>query len=164
LKHDREVVAAFEEFFKPVEGQDATKEAVDAACKAVFEEAALQFGPQGIYVRGVLNADMQGVSFYYKRPTIGHRVGHFIPCQVHVPEDNAEASLESNDENTTSNDEDVPPGSSQDRGALLMTIASGLDEDQYTKSGRPEVSAINEALGDSGVRLFTADERDNLWK
>lgn len=170
MKHDRQVVAAFEEAFNPSE-EEVVQEVVDAACEAVFAKAAEQFGPEGLYVFGILNPDMGGVSFRFKRPGIRQRVEHFIECNVPKPPRKEEAEVvdvtqEDEDDPdaqvTEQDDEGNDSGSPEDRAQLLKNAASRLTEEQFTQSGKPEVGPVNAMLPD-GVEHFTAAERDELW-
>lgn len=83
MRHDFQIRQAFDEAFSP-KGK-ATAKAVNEACKVVFEKAAKEFGEEGIYVDGMINHDMGGVSFRFKRPSVGLRVYHFIECDVPKP-------------------------------------------------------------------------------
>lgn len=170
MKHDRQVIAAFEEAFTPGE-EEVVQEVVDAACEAVFAKAAEQFGSEGLYVFGILNPDMGGVSFRFKRPGIRQRVEHFIKCNVPRPPRKKGAEVvdvyQSNENNpdmrvTEQDNEGDAPGSPEDRAQLLRDVASRLTKEQFTISGKPEVSAVNARLPE-GVEPFTAAERDQLW-
>lgn len=59
----------------------------------------------------------------------------------------------------------VPNAEPSEREALIAGIIRGLpvDADHYTKAGKPEVDAINDALP-AGVSIVTAAERDAVWK
>ena len=166
MKHDREVVAAFEEAFTPKEGEEVVQEVVDEACEAVFAKAAEQFGPEGLYVHGILNPDMGGVSFRFKRPGIRQRVEHFIECNVPKPprKEEAQDDEDSDDaQDNASNDDDNNPGSSDARLQRLIALSEDLGDDDFTKDGKPEVNALNDLL-EEGEEEFTAAERDELWK
>ncbi len=137
MKHDREVVAAFEEAFQPGEGE-VVQEIVDEAAAEVFAKAAEQFGEEGLYVFGKLNPDMGGVSFRFKRPGIRQRVEHFIECNVPKPPRKQEAPDDetgSDDEGNASNDDDNNPGSSDTRLERLKALNEQLGDDDYTKDG-----------------------------
>lgn len=84
MKHDEEIKAAIEEAFRPGK-ETVNQEAVDKACKAVLEKAADQLGGEGVFLKGILNPDMGGVSFRFKRPGIRQRVEHFMECKVAKP-------------------------------------------------------------------------------
>ena len=151
MKHDNQITEAFEEAFDATE--TATQAKVDQACAAVLEKAAEQFGPEGIYVKGTLDADNQGVLFRFKRPGIGQRITHFIECKVPKPKrksDKADAP-----------DEQIDPPET-DRRKLFNYLANSLDEEDFTKSGKPDLKAIN-ALLEDGIEPFTSAERDKLW-
>ena len=149
MKHDNQIQDAFEQAFDAT--KTATQADVDIACTAVHDKAAEQFGPQGIYVSGTLDADNQGVLFRFKRPGIGQRVTHFISCKVEKPKRKVEAQSEG-DQHTQ-----------DDRTVLLVSLAENLGPDEFTKSGKPDVTAINAILPED-VKPFTAAERDNLWE
>lgn len=160
MKHDYEVKTAFDEAFKPGE-KEVDQETVDKACKTVFEKAAEEHGSEGLYVSGIMNSDMGGVSFRFKRPAIGFRVEHFIECNVPKPPRKEEATDENKDPGNGDNEDDEPV----DRLALLREAAEALKEDQFTKDGKPEVDAVNSFIEASEEELepFTAAERDELW-
>ena len=151
----------------------ATQETVASACEAVLEKATEQFGA-GVYVSGKLNADMQGISFRYKRPSIGQRLQFFVPCPVDKPKRGKEADEESqklidaaNQGDNAGNDDAGASGSSQDEGdsdrlMILEAAAAQLTEEQFTTDGRPEVGPVNAVL-EEGVDPFTAKERDAVW-
>lgn len=161
MKHDREIRAAFEEAFKPGEAE-VDQEAVDEACKAVLEKATEQFGQEGIYVTGILNPDMGGVSFRYKRLGIRQRVEHFMECNVPKPVRPQDEENGGEPVDDTKDDDNNDPGSDDERLSRLIELAGMLEEDDFTKAGAPEVSALNDLL-DEGETEFTAAERDNLW-
>lgn len=161
FRNDTEVQAAFDEAFD-AEGE-ATQEKVDNAVKAVTDAAAATYGPQGIYVSGVLNPDMQCVSFRFKRPSIGQRVQHAISCDVPVPERPQDAAADATGKVDDSNVDPAGSGSSQERAELLKMLADTLDVEDYTKDGKPQVDAINDLLKE-GDEPFTAAERDELWE
>lgn len=148
FRNDTEVKEAFDEAFD-AEGV-ATAEKVDAAIEAVKASAAEQFGSEGLYVSGLLNSDMQCVSFQFKRPGIGQRVQHTISCEVERP--------------PRKDEEQVVPGmdTKEARKALLEAVADELDSEGFNQDGTPDVKALNAALAE-GVEPFTAAERDELW-
>ncbi len=159
------------------ETKKATQETVDQACEAVLEKATAILGP-GVYVSGKLNADMQGISFRYKRPAIRQRLEFFVPVAVDKPprkkdiDDSAKTtsqkkSKKAKQEDNAGNDDAGASGSPQDesdsdRLMILEAAASNLSDDDFTGDGRPHVDAVNDAL-EEGVDPFTADERDELW-
>lgn len=49
-----------------------------------------------------------------------------------------------------------------DRGGTIAEIISRLGDDEFTKGGKPEVDAINDALPDD-MDPVTAAERDAIW-
>lgn len=168
MRHDKQVVAAFEEAFQPGQ-EEATQEVVDKATQKVFEKAAKQFGEEGLYVFGILNPDMGGVSFRFKRPGIRQRIEHFMGCNVTKPSRKKEADVRQKDEKdpdaqvTEDDDEGNTSGSFKARAQLLQDTASQLSRRQFTQSGKPDVGAINALLPES-VEPFTAAERDKLWE
>lgn len=161
FRNDTEIMEAFEEAFDAT--GEATPEKVDAAVKAVAEAASKEFGPQGLYVTGTLNPDMQCVSFQFKRPGVSQRVQHAIGCDVPVPERAQDAAADEtgqvDDNNSVYNDTGSPP----DRAQLLKSLASTLNVEEYTAEGKPKVEAINDLL-EEGTEPFTAAERDELWE
>lgn len=163
MKHDRDIYAAFEEAFQPGE-EEVTQETVDAACEAVLAKASSVFGAStGIFVTGILNPDMGGVSFRYKRPGLKQRLEHFIECNVPKPERPQDAV---NNGEPVDDDEDNDPGgagSNDERLSRLIELADELDDEGFTKDGKPEVDALNDLLEEDEDK-FTAAERDELWK
>lgn len=149
----------------------ATPETVAEACAAVQEKATAIFGA-GVYVKGRMDADMQGVTFTYKRPSIRQRLSFFIPCEVDKPPRNPEAGEESQRSGRASKRSDAQDnagsgssGSSdviEDRLLILEEAAIKLTPEQYTRDGRPEVGPVNALLAE-GVEPFTAKERDEVW-
>lgn len=157
--------------------QKATQETVAQACEAVLAKATAVFGP-GVYVNGKLNADMQGISFRYKRPAIRQRLEFFVPVAVDKPprkkdiDDDAKTtsqkkSKKAKQEDNAGNDDAGASGSPQDdapvdRLMILEAAASDLSDDDFMGDGRPHVDAVNDQL-EEGVEPFTASERDELW-
>lgn len=165
MKNDHEIKAAFDEAFKPGEAE-VDQEAVDAACEAVLAKATEQFGKEGIYVFGKLNSDAGGVSFRFKRPSLRLRVEHFIACNVPKPERAEEAQDDDNEgagSDDAANSDSTDSGSTDERLSRLIELADMLEEDDFTKDGKPEVGALNDLLDDEEAE-FTAAERDELWK
>ena len=161
FRNDSEVKEAFDEAFD-AEGV-ATVEKVDAAVKAVTDAASAIYGPQGLYVSGVLNSDMQCASFQFKRPGISQRVQHTISCEVPDPEedqDEGDADPGKVDEEVVNNND---PGSSEARLAMFQDLISLLQEDDWTGEGKPKVEALNDLLKPE-EEPFTAAERDLLWE
>lgn len=165
MKHDRQVIEAIEEAFEPGEGE-VTQEQVDEACETVHAKAAEVFGPQGIYVSGIMNPDMGGVSFRFKQPSIGRRLEHFVKANVPQPERKDEAQDDTSDADAqvnASNDDTGNSGSSDERLSRLIALTDELGDDDFTKDGKPDVNAMNDLL-DEDEEPFTAAERDELWK
>lgn len=168
LKHDYQIKELFDELFDASEV--ATQDAVDEVCRQVLDEAVDQFGTEGVYVSGILNADMQGVSFRFKRPGIGQRIEHFIACEVPKPQhdedsQNDEPPVVEEDDDKDNDDDDS--GSPQDEGdsdrlMILEAAALNLSDEDFMGDGRPHVDKINDHL-EEGVEPFTAAERDELW-
>ena len=171
--HDQIEQAFIEAVGQP---EKATAETVTQACEAVLSKATDQFG-SGVYVSGKLNADMQGISFRYKRPAIRQRLEFFVPCPVDKParkEDvddtkktSQKASKKSKREDNAGNDDAGSTGSPQDEGdsdrlMILEAAALNLGDDDFMGDGRPHVDKINDHL-EEGVDPFTAAERDELW-
>lgn len=161
FRNDTEVKEAFEEAFN--NKGTTTQEKVDAAVKAVGDAAAAIYGDQGLYVSGLLNPDMQCVSFQFKRPGVGQRVQHTIACDVPVPERDQDATFEDATNVDASNDDDNEPGSLDARLRFFQDLTSLIDEDDLTGEGKPKVEALNEMLKES-EEPFTAAERDQLWE
>lgn len=160
MKHDYQIIEAFNQSFQPKE-EAVTQEQIDEACKAVQEKAAEQFGPEGIYVSGKMNHDFGGVSFRYKRPSIRQRVEHFIACQLpELPQDDPE---DDEGEDDSSNDDNSNAGLTDERLSRLIEIANVLDDQDFTDDDKPSVDALNNML-EEGEEKFTAEERDELWK
>lgn len=157
--------------------QKATEKTVAEACEAVLAKATDKFGA-GVYVSGKLNADMQGISFRYKRPSIRQRLEFFVPCPVDKParkkdiDDSAKttsqkASKAAKREDNAGNDDAGSSGSPEDaadsdRLMILEAAALNLGDDDFMGDGRPHVDKINDHL-EEGVDPFTAAERDELW-
>lgn len=155
----------------------ATAETVAEACQAVLKKATEQFGP-GVYVSGKLNADMQGISFRYKRPAIHQRLEFFVPVAVDKPPrkkdiDDIENKTsqrklkKAKQKDNPGNDDAGASGSPQDdalvdRLMILEAAALNLSDDAFTDDGRPHIDRINDHL-EEGVSPFTAAERDELW-
>lgn len=55
------------------------------------------------------------------------------------------------------------PEPSGERKARLKELSEALDNEHFTKSGKPDVTVINTLLND-GETPFTAEERDQLWE
>lgn len=158
------------------ETEKATVEAVTQACEAVLAKATDQFGP-GVYVTGKLNADMQGISFRYKRPAIRQHLEFFVPVAVDKParktdvgdtkKSSQKASKKLKREDNAGNNDAGSSGSPQDEGdsdrlMILEAAALNLGNDDFMGDGRPRVDKINDHL-EEGVAPFTASERDELW-
>lgn len=156
--------------------EKATEETVTQACETVLAKATNKFGP-GVYVSGKLNADMQGISFRYKRPAIRQRLEFFVPCPVDKPprkEDvddtkktSQKASKKSKRKDNAQRDDAGSAGSPQDEGdsdrlMILEAAALNLSDEDFMDDGRPHVDKINGHL-EEGVDPFTAAERDQLW-
>lgn len=156
--------------------EKATEETVAQACEAVLAKATEQFGP-GVYVSGKLNADMQGISFRYKRPAIRQRLEFFVPVAVDklprkadvddTKKSNQKASKKSKQEDNAQRDDAGNAGSPQDEGdsdrlMILEAAALNLSDEDFMGDGRPHVDKINDHL-EEGVEPFTAAERDELW-
>lgn len=161
FRNDTEIKEAFEEAFN--DKGVATQEKVDAAVKAVMTQATEEFGPQGLYVSGVLNSDMQCVSFQFKRPGVSQRVQHTIACQVPVPKGDQDAKFEDTVHVDASNDDDNNPGSTEDRLSMFQDLTALMKEDDLTREGKPKLEALN-ALLKPEEEPFTASERDELWE
>ena len=80
FRTDTDIKKAFEDAFDAT--GEATQEKVDAAVRSVRDQAEELFGSAGIYVTGALDIDTQCAFFRFKRPGIGQRVQHAIPCIV----------------------------------------------------------------------------------
>jgi hypothetical protein len=160
-----------EAFVKALEGEKlATTELVDRICNEIKARATEQFG-EGVYVKGRLNYDMQGVSFRFKRPSIAQRFEVFVSIPVDRPARGPEAGEVSSQKarSAAPAETTVKSSGSQDPGQaaptrleVLLQLAAGLAEDQLMDDGRPHVDAINAALPE-GETPFTAKERDQLW-
>ena len=159
FRTDTDVKDAFDKAFNEVfdDSSPATQKEVDNIVKAVGDAAEAIYGGQGLYVSGILNPDMQCVSFQFKRPGISQRVQHTIACDVPVPErpldDNEQDDAQNNDYNDT--------GSPQDRLSMFQDLTALLKEDDFTSEGKPKVEALN-ALLKPEEEQFTAAERDRL--
>lgn len=163
MRHDRQIIEAFHRVFQPT--GVVTQAAVDKACKKVLGEATDQFGPSGIYIHGVINLDMGGVSFRYKRPGVSQYLELFIECQVPASPRKNKAQKGEDSPVMKVEDEDDPgcaPGLMEVRAQLLRDLSTKLTEEQFTQAGKPEVGPINSLIGE-GVTPFTAAERDDLW-
>lgn len=91
MKTYEEVQAMFAEV---VDLEDkADQEAVDALAQSVQEAATEEYGA-GITVRGILNTDMEGINFKWRRPSCRQRWDFFVPCPVEKPKRRAEAGAE----------------------------------------------------------------------
>lgn len=155
------------------ETEKATSETVTQACEAVLAKATEQFGP-GVYVSGKLNADMQGISFRYKRPSVRQRLEVFVPVAVDKPprkskddESSQESSENSKQEDNAQHSSASDTGSTENEGdsdrlMILEAAVLNLKNNDFTGDGRPHVDKINDHL-EEGVEPFTAAERDKLW-
>ena len=142
----------------------ATQESVDALAKTLQEAATEEYGA-GIHIRGLLNVDMGGINFKYRRPSTRQRFDIFVPCPVTKPERKAEAGAEkpkkSKAKDNAGKDNKDEPGLFESRLLLLEGLLPALTDDDYTADGKPEVKALNALL--DGDADFDAEERNNLW-
>jgi hypothetical protein len=95
----------------------ATQATVDKACQTVLQKATDEFGP-GIYVKGLLNVDMQGINFTYKRPAIRERRQFFVPCHVEVAIETQDDTGDTLLNATTQESDDDKTGSTEDAPAV----------------------------------------------
>jgi hypothetical protein len=162
VKTHEEVQAMFEEVVDLENAAD--QKAVDALAQSVQEAAVEEYGA-GIYVRGLLNVDMGGINFKWRRPSCRQRWDYFIPCPVVKPERKAEAGAEkpkkAKAKDNAGKGEGDEPGLFESRLLLLESLLPALSEDDYTADGKPEVKALNALL--EGDADFDAEERNNLW-
>lgn len=161
MKNEEMIKEAFLSRVNPEEVAD--QEIVDQVCAEVREQATEYFGP-GVYVKGRLNADMQGISFTFKRPSIAYRLEVFTPAKVDRPQESQEETPNSDDDDDTSNDDDDDSGFAEDtRLTLFSSLNNQIGADDRTAEGSPIVAALN-GLIDEGVEPFNAQERDELWE
>ncbi len=138
----------------------ADQKAVDALAKSIQEAAVEEYGP-GIYVRGILNVDMGGINFKWRRPSCRQRWDIFVPCPVKKPERKAEEPKKAKANDNAGKDDKDEPGLFESRLLLFEGLLPQLSDDDYTQEGKPEVNALNSLL--EGDADFTADERNKLW-
>lgn len=137
---------------------EATQELADKVAAAVQDDASAFFGA-GVYVKGKLNYDMGGVSYSWKRPSIGERLTMFEKCAL-VPVVNQDDDDDDATKDDTSKAKKVAPGARQERFNALVDL---LKSDDFTSSGAPSVDALNDLI-EEGEDAFDAKERDLLWK
>ena len=84
------------------------QEGIDQVCQALVEEATELFGP-GVYIKGVINRDMGGVNFKFKRPSIAQRFSFFVACDISrdAPVSSVNPVDQDNDTNTSKDAEAV---------------------------------------------------------
>lgn len=160
MKTREEIIKAFEEAVAATEGGEATKEVVASAVKAVSAKATDLFGGKGVFVSGRVNVDMQGISFRFKRPAVRVWEEVFISLPVIKPASERPAEPGGNSGGTEEGSSGLTDQAH--RLGLLRELNGQLGEDDYTATGKPEVSALNNLIGE-GVEPFTAAERDTLW-
>lgn len=91
MKTDAEFIEAVEKAFGSQKKTD--REAVDKVVASLQEKATKDLG-NGTYVKGLVNADSQGVTFTLKQPALRRRVSHFVETEVAKPARKKEATPE----------------------------------------------------------------------
>lgn len=76
---DEEIKEAFEAVASELKA--ASQEEVNKACEKLCEEATSLLGA-GVYVKGLLNKDMGGISFRFRRPSLRIRLEHFVEIDL----------------------------------------------------------------------------------